>query len=122
MVLNHTPEQIRISNATIYKSLNILQLKDIYNLELGKFMHKAYYRALPSCLNDMFTRIDTVHRYPTSSSRNRVFYQNRTLSASYQSFISTAGIKLWESIDKSLREKNYFEFNKSYRSFLIDTY
>ena len=32
MVLKNLPNQIRIANATIYKSLNILQLKDIYSL------------------------------------------------------------------------------------------
>ena len=122
MVLSNLPEQVRVSNATIYKSLDILQLKDIYNLELGKFMHKAYYRALPLCLNNMFTRIDAVHRYPTSSSRNRVFYRNRTITASYQNWISTSGIDLWQNIDMALKDKNFHEFKKSYRKTLIESY
>ena len=122
MILKNLPENMRISNASIFKSLNILQLNDIYNLELGKFMHKAYYRALPQNLNNMFTRIDSVHRYPTSSSRNRVYYQNRSLTASYQNWISTSGIRVWESIPTTLRNKNFYEFRKAYRDSLISMY
>ena len=54
MVLQNIPDDVRLSNATIYGSQGLLQLSDIYKLELGKFMHKAYYKALPQCLNDMF--------------------------------------------------------------------
>jgi len=122
MVLKNLPSEIRISNAAIYKSLDILQLNDIYKLELGKFMHKANYRALPNNLNNMFIRIDHIHRYPTSSSRNRVFFQNRVLTSAYQNWISTAGIHLWESIELALKKKSFFEFRKSFRNSIINTY
>ena len=56
MAFHNFPEGVRISNDTLYKSLGLLQLKDIYNLELANFMHKTYYKALPHCLNNMFTR------------------------------------------------------------------
>ena len=111
-----------ISNAAIYKSLDILQLNDIYKLELGKFMFKANYRALPHNLNNMFTRIDSIHRYPTSSSRNRVFHQSRPLTSAYQNWISTAGIHLWESIESPMRNKNFFEFRKSFRKSILEMY
>ena len=122
MVLKNLPSEIRISNAAIYKSLDILQLNDIYKLELGKFMYKANYRALPHNLNNMFTRIDSIHRYPTSSSRNRVFHQSRPLTSAYQNWISTAGIHLWESIESPMRNKNFFEFRKSFRKSILEMY
>ena len=122
MVLKNLPENTRISNAAIYKSLNLLQLKDIYNLELGKFMQKVYYKALPFSLNSMFTRIDSVHRYTTSSSRNRVYYQNRTVTAPYQNWISSAGNKLWESTQTPLRNKKFYEFHKAFRNCLVESY
>ena len=122
MVQKNLPENMRISNPAIFKSLNILQLKDIYSLELGKFMHKAYYRDLPDNLNNMFTRIDSVHRYPTSSSRNRVYYQNRTITSAYQNWISTSGIVLWESITTPLQNKNFYDFRKAFRDSLIAAY
>ena len=122
MVFRNFPDGIRISNDTLYKSLNLLQLKDIYKLELAKFMHKAYYSALPHCLNNMFTKIESIHRYPTSSSRNRVYYQKLTKTETSKNWISSSGITLWENTDTELRNKSFYEFKKNYRRKLIDSY
>ena len=83
MGLKNFPEGIRLSNATIFKTFDLLQLNDIFNLELAKFMHKVHHNALPNSLNNMFIRIESVHRYPTSTSRNTQFYQHRTNTAAY---------------------------------------
>ena len=122
MALKNMPSDTRLSNDSIYKSLNLLQLKDIYRLELVKFMHKAHYNALPDCLNNMFCRISNIHRYPTSSSRNRVFRQGISLTASSRNWISSAGISLWETVNDSLRSQSYFSFSKNYRSHIINSY
>ena len=58
MGLKNFPVGIWISNATIYKTFDLLQLKDIYNLELAKFMHKVHHNTLPKSLCNMFIRID----------------------------------------------------------------
>ena len=113
---------MRLSNATLYKSLNLLQLKDIYDLELAKFMHRAHQRTLPSNLNNMFTPINTVHRYPTSSVKSRVFFQHKTKALPYHNWISTTGISLWQSIDPSLKKLDFRNFSKLYRKNLIDRY
>ena len=86
------PPDIRISDKTIYKTFSFLQLDDIYKCEMAKFMHKAFHRALPICLQSIFVRIDTLHSYPTSSSRNRTFYQGRKCTKAYSNWVSTAGI------------------------------
>ena len=38
----------------LYEKLNILKLKDIYKLELAKFMHKVYNNKLPQFLQNRF--------------------------------------------------------------------
>ena len=122
MVLQNLPEDIYLSNDTIYGSLGLLQLRDIYNLELGKFMHKAFYNALPKSLNDMFKKINSVHNYPTSSSRNNTFYEKLSLTTSYRNWVSIAGIRLWDSLEPSLRMKNFYEFKTEYRKLLLSNY
>ena len=79
MIFRNFPEGLRISNDTMFKSLGLLQLKDIYELELAKFMHKVHHNTLPKSLCNMFIRIDFVHRYPTSSGRRREFFQHSCL-------------------------------------------
>ena len=116
------PPEIRLSTKTLFKSIDILQLKDIFQLELGKFMYKATNNALPQGLNKMFTPITSIHRYPTSSSRKRVFVTPKTNKSIYRNWISSTGITLWESIDPKLKNMSYNAFKKSYRSFIIDNY
>ena len=122
MGLKNFPEGIRISNATIYKTFDLLQTKDIYNLELAKFMYKVHYKSLPESLNNMFVRIDSVHRYPTSSRRNREFFQHTTKTAAYRNWISTAGIALWGNIQQNLKTENYKHFSQKYRTSNINSY
>ena len=116
------PTQIRLSTKTLFKSTNILQLKEIYELELAKFMHRAANGDLPENLNQMFTRISSTHRYPTSSSRKRVFVKPITKKSVYSNWISSSGITLWETISPDLKGKSFLAFKKAYRSYLIDNY
>ena len=58
------PQSLRLSNGTIYKRLGILKICNIYKLERSKLMHRVKNCTLPSNLNKMFKRIDTVHMYP----------------------------------------------------------
>ena len=96
LTLKNMPPEIRLSTKTLFKSIDILQLKDIFQLELGKFMFKATNNALPQGLNKMFTPIASIHRYPTLSSRKRVFVKPKTNKYVYRNWISSTGITLWE--------------------------
>ena len=120
MIFRNFPDGTRISNNSLFKSLGLLQLSDIFTLELAKCMHEVYYKALPHCLNNMFTRIETLHQYPTSSSRTRVYYRKITKSEKSKNWISSTGIKLWENINDFLRNFNFFQFKCKYKKLLID--
>ena len=122
LTLKNMPPLIRLSTKTLFKSVNLLQLKDIFQLELAKFMHKASNNALPTNLNQMFTRISSIHRYPTSSSRKRVFVKPKANKSNYKNWITSTGIALWETIDPGFKKQTYAAFKKSYRSYLIDNY
>ena len=122
MTLKNMPSQMRLSTKPLFKSVNILQLKDIFHLELAKFMHQATNNNLPPNLNQMFTRISLLHRYPTSSSRNRVFAKPIAQKSAYNNWISTTGITLWENISPEQKNLNFVPFKKSYRKYLIDSY
>ena len=122
MALKNLPPIIRISNKTIYKSFDILEFKDIYKCEMAKFMHKAYHNTLPYCLNNMFIRLDSIHRYPTSSSRNRTFYQISTRTTAYSKWLSSAGVKLWGTVDPNIKYENYKTFSRLYRNSILKSY
>ena len=52
----------------LFKNLRILNLKDIYKLQIGKFMYQCKSGLLPDSLNDMFLVTRQVHSYGTRSS------------------------------------------------------
>ena len=104
MTLKHMPTQFRLCTKTLFKSVGILQIKDIYELELAKFMHRAANGDLPQNLNQMFTRISSRHRYPTSSSRKRVFIRPLAKKSVYSNWISSSGITLWENVSPELKK------------------
>ena len=122
MALKNLPPNFRISNKTIYKTFDILQFSDIYKCEMAKFMHKAYHNTLPQCLNSIFIRLSTVHRYPTSSSRTQTFYQIATRTNAYKNWISSAGVKLWGTIDPDIKNKSYKTFSRLYRNSTLNAY
>ena len=122
MALKNLPQNFRISNKTIYKTFDILQFSDIYKCEMAKFMHKAYHNTLPYCLGSIFTRLSTVHSYPTSSSRTRTFYQILSRTTAYSNWLSTAGVKLWGTIDQNIKHENYKKFSRLYRTSILQAY
>ena len=52
-----------------YQSLDILKLKDLYFLEIAKFMHKSYYKVLPLSFDEYFRSIGH-HHYTRAKGRN----------------------------------------------------
>ena len=52
----------------LYKSLNTLKVTDIYNLELGKFMHQLENNKLPLVFLNFLKKINEIHSYETKCS------------------------------------------------------
>jgi len=49
----------------VYKMQKIIQLKDLYKLELSKLMYKYTNSQVPATTNNYFKLITNVHRYDT---------------------------------------------------------
>jgi len=58
---------------TIYRTQEILYLKDIYNLEVSKIMYKYTNSQLPPALNNFFNLITNFHRYDARQIKTRQF-------------------------------------------------
>ena len=65
----------------LFKNLRILNLKDIYKLQIGKFMYQCESGLLPESFNDMFLvtrQVRQVHSHGTRSSKLSYLPQCRT--------------------------------------------
>ena len=116
MTLKTIPNGIQLSNNTLFKSLNFLKR------ELAKLVHRAHRYLMPTSLQCMFIPIDTVHRYPTSSSRSRRFCTPLIKSQKYSKWVSNAEILLWEKINPLLKSLTYNQFGKAFKAQLLKEY
>ena len=66
-----------ISTNTLYKSLNILRLKDIFELEIAKYMHSFHHNKLPQNFNSYFRTASHQHTHLTRSITNKNYFLKR---------------------------------------------
>ena len=78
----NTYEPVTRKVAIIYKTQNILQLKDIYNLPESKLMCKYTNSKLPATFNKHFKLMTDVHPYNTRQTKTRQFALPKAHSSS----------------------------------------
>ena len=61
----------------LYKSLKTLKVTDIYNLELGKFMHQLENNKLPHVFLNFFKKINEIHSYETRLIKTSTYFLPR---------------------------------------------
>ena len=98
--------------APLYHKLEILPIRQLYKIEIAKFMHKLSTSSLPQPLLDQFSMVNLRHSYST---RNQFNYSLSCYSTSklQTSFIFNA-IKIWNSIPISIRNLPFKRFKKEY--------
>ena len=100
----------------------ILKLKEIFNLELAKFMHKYTNNYLPKSFNEYFNPAINIHSHNTRNIHNKFFIPrvNKKLG---QKSISFLGSQSWNNIPNSLKDIKYSNtFAKKYKNHLLETY
>ena len=107
----------------LYKSLNTLKVTDIYNLELGKFMHQLENNKLLHVLLNFFKKINEIHSYKTRLIKTSTYLNLPRVTKLFgQLLLSYRGVKLWKSIHLSIKSKHWFSFKKSYKDDLMSKY
>ena len=82
---------------------NLLNVTDMYTLELGVFIYKYSINDLPVAFKEYFKRSD-IHDYPTRHVNNLNLTNNRKSFSDHA--IRTNGPILWNSLSKTIRESN----------------
>ena len=85
----------------LFKNLRILNLKDIYKLQIGKFTYQCKSGLLPDSFNDMFLVTRQVHSYGTRSSELFYLPQCRTNITKFS--ISFQGPNFYNSLSPEIR-------------------
>ena len=106
----------------MYKQLNILKISDIYHLELGKFMYQLYSDRLPAVFAQLFKKIKEIHSHNTKQTEKSTYFLPRVYKTFGQQLFTFRGVKLWYSIDDTIKDRHWVSFKKAYKQHLIDQY
>ena len=82
----------------LYKKLNFSKVKDVYKLELAKFMHKLLNNKLPEMFQNSFTKIGNVHNYETRNNITANYYLPRASKKVGHSKLEYRSVKLWNEL------------------------
>ena len=59
----------------LYRNLNLLKMKDIYKLELAKFMYQLNHGTLLKSFYDRLIKLSVIHNYSTRQKQNLMYFK-----------------------------------------------
>ena len=100
---------------------NIMKIYDLFRHHLGQFMYKLENKELPNIFYDMFQKNKSIHKYPTRHSNE--FHLPLTRTILTHSIFTTAGPKLWNTLDNNLKlAPSIMTFKSRFKSHLLSSY
>ena len=111
----------RSHSRPLFHNYKILEIYDLYNVELAVFMYKYHYELLPKVFNNYFTKRSDIHDYHTRHSENYNHTRNKKVFTDHA--VKTTGPILWNSIDYHVRNANTLNcFRKTIKKYYITLY
>ena len=102
----------------LFLNLQILNVYQIHDFQLGIFCHKYVNSKLPKIFNESILRVSDVHNYPTRSSS--LFYLPRTHTKYGENSFKYLAPKLWNAIPPKLRTILFMNtFKKELKAFIL---
>ena len=81
----------------LYKQLGFLKMKDIYQLEISKLMHKFHNSVLPQSYNSFFQKMSESHTHFTRSAARQTYFIPRVGSSLGKRNLAYQGAVAWSS-------------------------
>ena len=106
---------------SLYRKLEILDLRLLHKLSTAKFMFKFKNDKLPKSFENFF-RVSTTHeRYPLRNRNNRDYICEWGRTNFGMKRLQYKGVQLWNAISPTIRNiTNIKEFSKKYKIFLLE--
>ena len=105
-IVSNVKTNERITNNSIHKQLKLLKIKNIYQLEVPKFMYEHQHNKLPNLCNFYFTPTASIHKYNSRSTSHNNLYLSSINSNAAKNAIQFNGVQIWNSL--SPKWKNPF--------------
>ena len=105
----------------LYQKLKMLNLNNIYKLEILKFMGKYQNNSLPNCFNDFYALPSKLHSYPTRFATSDNYSMARFNKSKSQRSIRYQGPVIWNELPTEIKNsarKNKNNFIKRVKEYL----
>ena len=109
--------------STIYKTQKIIQLTDLYNLEVSEFMYKYADSQQPATFINYLKLITDVHPHNTRQIKTRQFALPKARSNSGAKMIKFSGIEIWSKVPLEIKNKQCLAlFSAEYKKGVLLSY
>ena len=104
----------------LYSDAKLLNLENMFKLELGKFCFKAKKNTLPKPFRNLFTDITKIHTHKTRNFKNRLYLRKQNKKKGLLT-LEHMGAKFWNQIPNTIKNKNNVKnFARNLSKFLIN--
>ena len=121
-IMNFKFVKDRVNMSLLFKSMKILKVKDLYELEIAKFMHSYDHCKLPKNFDNYFKNASNHHKYNTRSIVNDNYYVERANTRKGQRSCSYIGVKIWNKLLPTIKQLSKYSFSKHIKKSMINNY
>jgi len=93
----------------------ILEIPDLFQLSVAKFMYSFYNGGLPNHFDNYFAEIASVQKYQTRLASLQQYYWPRMKTSLGQLSLKYIGPKIWSNIPEKLKSSSPYSFGKKYK-------
>jgi len=114
-----TLEYNKTTITVLYSKHKILEIFDLFQLPVAKFMYSFYNGGLPNHFDNYFAEIASVHRYQTRLASLQKYYLPRMKTSLGQLCLKYIGPKIWSNIPEKLKSSSPHSFGRIYKKVLL---
>jgi len=114
-----TLEYNKTKTTVLYSKHKILEIPNLFQLSVARFMYSFYNSGLPNHFDNYFSEIASVHKYQTRLTSLQKYYLPRMKTTLGQLSLKYIGPKIWSNIPENLKLSWLYSFGKKYKKVLL---
>jgi len=114
-----TLEYNKTKTTVLYSKNRILEIPDLFQLSVAKFMYSFFKGGLRNHLDNYFVEIASVHKYQTRLASLQKYYLPRMKTSLGQLSLKYIGPNIRSNIPENLKSSSPYSFGKKYINVLL---
>jgi len=114
-----TLEYNKAKTTVLYSKHKMLEIPDLFQLSVAKFMYSFCNGGLPNHFDNYFAEIASVHKYQTRLASLQKYYLPRMKTTLGHLSLKYIGPKIWSNIPERLKSSSPHSFGKKYKKVLL---